>query len=108
MSLPDHYRRFLDAYPDVARAYAALGEAAHQAGPLNDRERRLVKLALAVGAQTEGGVHSQVRKAQAAGLTPDELRQVALLAITTLGFPAAMAALSWVEDQLSPEGGPQP
>ncbi len=28
----------------------------------------------------------------------DALRQVALLAIPTLGFPAAMRALSWIED----------
>jgi hypothetical protein len=28
------------------------------------------------------------------------MRQVVLLAIPTIGFPAAMAAMSWVEDLL--------
>jgi alkylhydroperoxidase/carboxymuconolactone decarboxylase family protein YurZ len=42
-----------------------------------------------------------VRRALAAGATADECRHVVLLATTTLGFPAMMAALSWVEDVLS-------
>jgi alkylhydroperoxidase/carboxymuconolactone decarboxylase family protein YurZ len=33
-----------------------------------------------------------------AGATIDECRHVVLLATTTIGFPAMMAALSWVED----------
>jgi alkylhydroperoxidase/carboxymuconolactone decarboxylase family protein YurZ len=32
------------------------------------------------------------------GLAPEELRQVTLLAITTLGLPAAVAGLTWVRD----------
>ena len=32
------------------------------------------------------------------GLSPDELRHVAILAVTTLGWPSAMAALTWIED----------
>jgi alkylhydroperoxidase/carboxymuconolactone decarboxylase family protein YurZ len=35
------------------------------------------------------------------GLSAEELRHVALLLITTAGFPQAMAALSWVEDVIS-------
>ncbi len=34
----------------------------------------------------------------AEGTSAEEIRQVCNLAITTLGFPAAMAALSWVND----------
>jgi alkylhydroperoxidase/carboxymuconolactone decarboxylase family protein YurZ len=57
-----------------------------------------VKLAIAVGAGREGAVHSHVHRGLDAGLTPAELRHVALLAITTIGWPAAVAALSWIED----------
>lgn len=91
-------------YPEVWQAYASLGEAAANSGPLIDDDRRLVKLALAVGADSEGAVHSQARRALAEGLTPDALRQVAVLAITTLGFPRAMAALSWIEDVIREQG----
>lgn len=105
MDLPESYRRFLDEYPDIADAYEDLGEAIHEGGPLPQDLRILVKLGIALGARMEGAVHSQVRKALEAGLEPDEIRHAALLAITTIGFPAAMAGLSWVEDILME--GPQ-
>jgi alkylhydroperoxidase/carboxymuconolactone decarboxylase family protein YurZ len=59
---------------------------------------RLVKLALAVGALSEGAVHSHARRALDDGISGDELKQVALLAIPTLGFPQAVKALTWIED----------
>ena len=87
-----------DAYPDVWKGYAALGEAAANAGPLTDRERRLVKLALAIGAGSEGAVHSHTRRGKAEGIEDTALMQVALLAIGPLGLPRAVAAKTWIED----------
>ncbi len=43
-------------------------------------------------------MHSQVRRSIAERLSPDELRHVAFLAMTTLGFSKAVAALTWIED----------
>lgn len=86
------------SHPDIWAAYAALGKACSAAGPLEAATQRLVKLALAMGADSEGAVHSHVRRALAEGMPPEALRHVALLAIPTLGFPAAMRVLSWVED----------
>ncbi len=101
--IPKTYLRFKEKYPDVARYYEGLGDALNRAGPLDEKTVRLVKLALAIGAKSEGGVHSAVRKGLAAGLTPDEMRQVALLAITTIGFSSAMAAYVWIEDIVGSE-----
>ena len=84
--LPNVYLKFRDGFPDVAKALDGLGEAVDAAGPLDERTARLVKLGLAIGAAAEGSVRSNVRKAIAAGATPDEVRQVAVLAITTCGF----------------------
>jgi len=85
-------------WPDVWQAYASLGEACAKAGPLEPKSIRLVKLALAIGASSEGAVHSHVRRAIEEGVSPDELKQIALLAIPTLGFPRAVAMLTWIED----------
>lgn len=87
-------------YPEVWKAYTQLGAAVAEAGPLTERERRLVKIALAIGSRSEGAAHSHARQALAEGLLPDEIRHVCLLAATTLGFPASAAALSWVQDVL--------
>ncbi len=92
-------------FPDVWNAYASLGKAVAEAGPLDDRTRRLLKVALAIGARSEGATHSHARQGLEEGLAPEELRQVALLAITTLGFPAAVAGLCWVEDELKKTAG---
>ena len=103
--LPATYRKFVETHPEIARAYQHLGETIHQQGPLTERERRLVKLALAVGNQQEGAVHSQTRKATDHGLSAEEIRQVVLLGMTTLGFPRTIAALTWVNDLLDQDVG---
>lgn len=99
--LPNVYLRFREGYPDVAAALDGLGEAADAAGPLDDRTARLVKLGLAVGAAAEGAVRSNTRKALAAGASPEEVSQVAMLAITTCGFPLAIAGMSWIDEVLT-------
>ncbi len=98
--IPARYQHFDKSYPAVMRAVEALGEATQSAGPLDSRTRAFVKLAIAVGALREGAVHSHTRRALEAGCSPDELRHVGVLAITTIGFPSTMAAMSWVEDIL--------
>jgi alkylhydroperoxidase/carboxymuconolactone decarboxylase family protein YurZ len=72
-------------FPKIWESYAALGERCAEAGPLDARTRHLVKIALAAGAGSEGAVHSHVRRGLAEGLTKDEIRHVALLAVPTLG-----------------------
>ena len=75
-------------------------EECHGASPLDERVRRLVNIGIAAAAQSEGAVHSAVRHAKAAGISADEIRQVIVLSITTIGFPRAMAAMSWADDVL--------
>ncbi len=104
--LPKHFTAFQKKYPGVAAAYDDFGAAVHAAGPLDSRTRALVKCAIALAAGLEGGTHAQVRKALEAGIAAEELRHVALLAMPTIGFPAAMAAMSWIDD-LAPSRRPQ-
>ena len=95
---------FAAEFPEVWKAYEALGAACATAGPLDARTRRLIKLALSIGAGSEGAVHSHARQGLEADLSKEEVMQVAALAITTLGFPRAMAAMSWVRDVVSESG----
>ena len=99
--LPPTYRRFAELNPSVSSAYESLGEAYAQAGPLDDKTRELIKLALAAGARLEGGVHSHVRGALDVGASASEIRHVVTLAVPTLGFPNAAAAFNWIEDVLA-------
>jgi 4-carboxymuconolactone decarboxylase len=99
--LPDVYLRFRETYPGIATAVDGLGEAVDGSGPLDEKMARLVHLGLAVGAVAEGAVKSNARKALAAGASPEEVRQVAMMAITTCGFPTAIAGFGWIDEVLA-------
>jgi alkylhydroperoxidase/carboxymuconolactone decarboxylase family protein YurZ len=74
------------SYPGLWKAFQEFGAECHQAGPLGQRTRRIVKVGIAAAAQSEGAVHSAVRTAQTAGVKPDEIRHAILLTIIRSGF----------------------
>ena len=86
-SMPGAAGDLAEQHPENWSAYSSLGAACAEAGPLTDREKRLVKLARAIGAASEGAVHSHSRRAKTEGVENAALTQVALLAIGTLGLP---------------------
>ncbi len=96
--LPSTAGEFASSYPEVWKSYNNLGKSSSDAGPIEGDTRRLVKLALAIASESEGAVHSHVRRALEEGMDPKQLRHVAILSIPTIGFPKAMAALTWIED----------
>lgn len=83
--LPSGAGKIARTYPAVWEAYAALGKATAEAGPLDERTRR-----------------SHARRALEHGITKIELKQVALLATVTLGLPQAVRGLTWIEDITDP------
>jgi 4-carboxymuconolactone decarboxylase len=96
--LPDIYKEFIKKYPDINNSYDALSNACHKAGPLDKKTRRLVKLGIAIGMNSEGGIRSHARRALEEGITADEVRHAVLLACTTAGFPYMIAAYKLVEE----------
>jgi len=97
-NLPSGAAKIAKTHPNVWAAYQQLGTACAEAGPLDQRTLRLVKLAIAVGAESEGAVHSHCRRALDDKISKEELRHVALLAIPSLGLAKAVKALVWIED----------
>ena len=96
--LPEIYRSFEAAFPEVHAAHEQLARRCYEVGPLDERSARLVKLGIAIGAQAEGAVRSHARRALAEEMHPEELRHVGLLALTTIGFPHTVAGLGWIEE----------
>jgi 4-carboxymuconolactone decarboxylase len=96
--LPSHYQQFRDRFPEIAEAYDEVSRLTVKAGSLDAKSVQLVRLAMALGAGHEGAVHSHARRALEAGATREEVRQVGLLGLTTMGFPRTMAGLSWIDD----------
>jgi AhpD family alkylhydroperoxidase len=98
--LPSAYQRFAAEHPGIMKAYEELGDATLD-GPLERRTAELVKLGIAVGARLEGAVHAHVRRARDAGASAEQIRHAIRLALTTVGFPTMMSALSWANDVLA-------
>ena len=98
VALPPVPQHIATEHPDVWAALQQLGAALSQTGPLDGRTKRLVHLALAIGANSHGAVHSHARRGLAEGIAAAELEQVALLAVTTLGWPQAIKGLTWIKD----------
>lgn len=99
---PDAFRAFSAQFPGLARAWDE-ARAAEESGPLDEGTRRLIKLAIAVGAQKTGATRSAARKAAAAGVPREAIAQVVALSASTIGFPSAVAAHGWITDALAEE-----
>ena len=98
MSIPKRYKKFTEDYPETAKSYEELGNAVHKAGPLDEKIRALIKVAVSTGARLEGALHSHVRKALKSGVSPEEINHAIILSLPTIGLPSMMAALSWADD----------
>jgi 4-carboxymuconolactone decarboxylase len=98
--LPDSYTDFIKRYPEIGKYYDKLAGICHESGPLDPKMRRLTKLGIAIGGNSEGAVRSHTRRAPQEGISADEIRHVVLLAFTTVGFPSMIAAYKWVEEVL--------
>lgn len=95
---PSWYLEFMEKYPEVGKQYQALGDAVHNAGPLNERERALIKLAISGSSRLKAAFNSHVRRARSLGISKEEMEHVAILALPTIGFPGMMRLLYWIED----------
>jgi alkylhydroperoxidase/carboxymuconolactone decarboxylase family protein YurZ len=94
---PKTYTHFIKRFPHLGKAWDSINDAG-QNGPLDEREQRLIKLAVAIGAMREGAVHSSVRKGLAMGIGEEEIDQVVALAAGVLGLPSTVAVWTWVRD----------
>lgn len=98
---PKFYEQFTGKYPAVAAKYEALGDAVHTSGPLSERDRALIKLAISGSHLYSSAFKAHLRKALAVGITREEIEHLVLLFLPTVGFPSMMAAMGIVDEQLS-------
>jgi 4-carboxymuconolactone decarboxylase len=98
---PKAYQEFVRQFPKLGEAWDLVREEESQVS-YDEKSARLLKLAIAVGALRQGAISSSVRKALGAGATKEEVLQVVALAASVLGFPATVAAFSWIRDVVEP------
>lgn len=92
---PAFYQGISKQFPEVINAVEQLGTTLRTAGPLDEKTSHLIQMAAAAASQSESAVCSHARRAMQAGARSEEITHALLLLVTTIGFPQAMAALSW-------------
>jgi alkylhydroperoxidase/carboxymuconolactone decarboxylase family protein YurZ len=98
--IADHYEKVKKYHPEYLEAVERLGETAKQSGPVDEKHAQLIQLAASVAIRSEGATHSHTKRALDAGATSEEIRHAVIMLTNTLGFPAVMAGMSWVNDIL--------
>lgn len=85
---------FKENHPKVYEAYQAYGRTLHMdAGPLDEKTRWLVKVAISTAGQNSYALKTHIRKALLAGLSEAEIEHAILLTASTVGFPTMMEGL---------------
>ena len=101
MYLPDIFKTFVERHREISETLLKVGELCSQAGPIDQINQHLIRMGIAVGAQSQGGVRSHARRALDAGATKEQVLQTVLLSSTIVGFPAMIAAYGWLEELIS-------
>jgi len=97
-ALPKNYLLLRTQHQAFIEAVESLGKVVREQGPIDDKSAHLIQLAASVAIHSEGAVHSHIRRALAAGATPEEINHAIILLTSTIGFPTVSAALSWAQD----------
>jgi len=89
------FTKFKKEFPGIHAKNEALGREIHEAsGPLPDKTRWLLKIAISAASQHMIALETHIEKGKEAGLTDKEIGHALLMLIQTVGFPAYMEAYS--------------
>ena len=89
------FAKFKEEFPMVYSSHEVLGKEIHEnSGPLSDRIRWLIKIAISGASHHPIALETHIMKATDAGVTDDEIKHALLMLIQTTGFPTFMEAYS--------------
>ena len=89
------FGEFKEEFPGIHSKQEALGKEIHEkGGPLDEKSRWLIKIAISAACDHKRALETHMRKAKAAGIGEAEIKHALLLLIPTAGFPAFMKSYS--------------
>ena len=85
------FTKFKEEFPEISEKHEALGKEIHEkAGPLSEKSRWLIKIAISAACNHKRALDTHIQKAKVAGFTDEEIKHALLLLIPTAGFPTFM------------------
>ena len=98
---------FTDHHTDIYSAYEEYGKLVHEeGGPLDEKTRWLIKVALSTENQYPYALRTHILKALKSGCTQEEIEHAILLVAPTSGFPRTMYGIFTLR-KVSEETGSQ-
>jgi 4-carboxymuconolactone decarboxylase len=89
------FSSFKEDFPKVNSDHEALGKEIHEkSGPLPEKVRWLIKIAISGASRHLIALETHIMKARETGVTDEEIKHALLLLIQTTGFPTFMEAYS--------------
>jgi AhpD family alkylhydroperoxidase len=87
------FSKFKVDFPSVYAGHEDLGSEIHEkSGPLPEKTRWLMKIAISGASRHLSALETHIAKAREAGATDDEIKHTLLLLMQTTGFPNFMEA----------------
>ncbi len=99
--IEENLQYFMENHGGIYKAYKEYGNRLHEeGGPLDEKTRWLIKVAISASCQYEFALRTHIRKAAANGCTKEEIEHAILLVAPSGGFPRMMEALLVLRDEL--------
>lgn len=90
----ENLKYLMENHPEIYKSYEGFGQALHEnGGPLDDKTRWLIKIAVSAASQFDFALQTHIEKALKAGCTAEEIEHTILLIAPSAGFPRMMSAL---------------
>ena len=93
-SIEKNLKYYTEHHQEIYDAYENYGRLVHEnGGPLSEKTRWLIKVALSTDCQYEYALQTHILKALKAGCSKEEIEHAILLVAPTSGFPRTMQGL---------------
>lgn len=100
-TIESNLKYLTDKHGDIYHAYENYGKMVHhKGGPLNERTRWLIKVALSTACQYSYALRTHIIKAIKSGCTREEIEHTILLAAPTAGFPKTMEGILILREEM--------
>lgn len=92
------FAKFQEEHAKVYEAYEHFGIELHKSGPLDEKTRWLIKVAISAADRFNRALKVHITKAREAGATKQEITHAVVLIAPTVGFPTMMNAYGVLDE----------
>lgn len=99
--IEENLKYFTEQHGKIYEAYEDYGKLVHyEGGPLDEKTRWLIKVALSTACQYQYALRTHIIKAIKAGCSREEIEHAIMLVAPTAGFPKTMEGILILREEM--------